>query len=663
LSLVALVRERAEAAPEALAYRYLVDGEREQQTLTAGGLELEARRVASVLAEHVEPGGRALLVFESGLDFVVAFFGCLFAGVVAVPVAAPAPPRVDASLAHIERVVRDCGAGAVLTSGAVERLTGAQPGLRERLGDVLWIVSTGGDAAAWRDPGVGPAHIAFLQYTSGSTADPRGVVLRHEHLLANQRALDWFGRHPSEGAMVSWLPLYHDMGLIGGVLYPLYSGLPGHLFSPAQFLQRPSRWLKLLSGMRGAMSGGPNFAYELCLQRVSAETRAALDLSGWEVAFNGSEVIRADTVRAFEAAFAPCGLRPGTVVGCYGLAEATLLVSGAHREEPGRVLVLGERELVSSGGLPPDHDVRVVDPETGVELPPGEPGEIWFRGPAAAQGYWRRPEETARTFGASLDGRTYLRTGDIGILTGGQLYVTGRLKELLVVRGRNVHPYDIEDAAQRADPRLRRGRGVAFSLETAEGEGVGLIQETTATAPEELGHLAAAVSRAVLEAHGIALTAIYLTRRQSVLRTSSGKLRRLATVTAMRNGELAVLHREEWGAGVKGARRAPGTEYVAPRNEVEQRIAAIWQRLLGIDAVGVFDIFFELGGDSVFANRLLAELDSALGVSLDPSRAFESFTVAHLAELAEEQVVAQLGAMSDEEAARLLQHVWEAGGR
>jgi acyl-CoA synthetase (AMP-forming)/AMP-acid ligase II len=568
-TLVTLVRQRAQDAPDGLAYGFLVDGDRDLRTLTYGELETEARRVASLVAARVAPGGRAVLVFEPGLDFLVAFFGCLFAGVVAVPVYPPAPPQIDAGVASVERIIRDARAQVLLISRQLSALADAMPGLRERLGVVPWIVTDDahrGDPASWRDPLVRPAALAFLQYTSGSTAEPRGVALRHENLLAQERAIDWFVRDPTEATVVSWLPLYHDMGLIGTVLWPLHRGVPCYLLSPLHFLQRPGRWLEAMSRYRGTISGGPSFAYDLCVRRVSEETRSRLDLSSWDVAFNGAEPLRADTVRRFETRFAPCGLRPGTVVGCYGLAEASLLVTGAHREgarfvSVDRAELAADRvvrlpagdpralELVSCGGVPPAHDVRIVDPDTGIERARGGAGEIWFRGPSVGEGYWNRPLDTATTFGATLAGAgdpapRYLRTGDLGFLLDGRLYVTGRLKDLIVVRGRNVHPQDVEEAAQRADPRLRPGRGVAVPVPTDEGEGVGLIQETTISDPEELANLARFARRAVLESSGVTLAVVYLVASRSVLRTTSGKLRRRATGAALAAGELTVLRED-----------------------------------------------------------------------------------------------------------------------
>jgi acyl-CoA synthetase (AMP-forming)/AMP-acid ligase II/alkanesulfonate monooxygenase SsuD/methylene tetrahydromethanopterin reductase-like flavin-dependent oxidoreductase (luciferase family) len=561
-SLVALVRRQADRSPDDVAFGFVPSGDGEPSTLSRAGLETEARRIASLLAGRIAPGARALLVFEPGLDFLAAFFGALFAGVIAVPVFPPLPPRF-AGFDHLERVQRDAGAEAILTSSALSELADSVPGGRERLRNVRWIVTDrDGDAEAWRDPGVTSSTIAFLQYTSGSTSEPRGVVLRHEHLLANLRALDWFvGAAP--GPMVSWLPMYHDMGLIGTVLYPLSRERPAYLLSPFHFLQRPARWLELVTRVRGAISGAPNFAYELCVRRVGEADRARLDLASWEITWNGAEPIRSATARRFEDAFAPCGLRRGSVAGCYGLAEATLFVAGVHRGDPGEVEIVdrdelehgravpaldGARrvELASCGKAPPEHELRIVDPETCTELPERHVGEIWLRGPSVAGGYWQRPDETAATFGASLAGDAsaarYLRTGDLGFAHDGRLYVTGRLKDLLIVRGRNIHPQDVEDAAQRADARLRPGRGVAFPVATDDGERIGLVQETAVQHPAELEHLARAVRETVFDQLQVGVETVVFVPPHSVRRTSSGKLQRRATRRALDAGELNVLY-------------------------------------------------------------------------------------------------------------------------
>src|SRR6478752_3919119 len=343
-TLVDLIRHHAQRAPEDLAYSYLVDGESRQKSLTFAQLEREACRVASLVAGCVAPASRVALIYPSGLDFLAAYLRCLFAGVIAVPVYPPAYPRLE-GLPRLQHILQNSGSEAVLSCSHLHGLTA----LRERLGDPLCILTddaSSGDASAWRDPGMKSQDIAFLQFTSGSTTEPKGAVMKHAALLANLRSMHWFLGEPRQGSMVSWLPMYHDMGLIGTALYPLSQGFPCYLLSPLHFLQRPLRWLRLISDVRGTISGGPNFAYDLCVDRVAEQDLAALDLSCWEVAFNGSEPIRANTVRRFESYFAPAGFRPGHLVGCYGLAETSLLATGAHRDRGPRFLKVDRDQLM-----------------------------------------------------------------------------------------------------------------------------------------------------------------------------------------------------------------------------------------------------------------------------------------------------------------------------
>jgi acyl-CoA synthetase (AMP-forming)/AMP-acid ligase II len=567
-SFVALLRQRAQRHPDRLACAFLGDGENITDRLTYGGLDESARRVADLLGRRLAPDARALLVCEPGLGFVTTFFGCLYAGVVAVPVVPPTGPRSKSGQARIRGILADSGAEVVLTTGLrhgpdeAAELFGATP--RLALDD-----RAVGDAAGWRDPGIRASTVAFLQYTSGSTGVPRGVVLTHANLLANQRAIAWSLDVPAGAAWMSWLPMYHDMGLIGTLMQPLYRGAATYLMSPLHFLQSPARWARAVSRHRAYVSGGPNFAYDLAARRVGEEDLVGVDLSGWRVAFSGAEPIRPDTVARFAAAYAPAGLDPACLVGCYGLAESTLLVSGAWATDPKNRTVEAAaldqghavpvrrsarrtRVLPSAGRIYSEYDVRIVDPSSLEPLADREVGEILVAGPSVASGYWRRPDETAATFGATLAGnnptssdvaglQTFLRTGDLGFLDEGQLYVTGRTKDLLIVRGRNVHPHDVEDAAQRAHPYARPGGAAAFAL---DNERVVLVQETRGGDSRQLAEVATALRRGVLEDQQVRLSAVYLVPPREVPKTSSGKVRRSDSRRALLAGELRVLYHD-----------------------------------------------------------------------------------------------------------------------
>lgn len=584
----------AERKPGAVAYGFLSDGDHTLSELTYGELAHQARRVGSLLADRLAPGSRAVLVYPPGLEFITAFFGCLLAGVIAVPVFPPVAPEVGAGVTRLRRITADARADVVLTTAGYLAYRAATPQIAS-VAETEWLVtdrSREGDAEACLAGEPRADTVAMIQYTSGSTADPKGVVLRHANLMANQRAIQQAMRSDDRTVGVSWLPTYHDMGLIGFVLHPLYLGIPSYLMSPLHFLERPVRWLRAISRFGATISGGPNFAFELCLKRITDEEKVGLDLSSWTVAFTGSDHVRAAPLRRFAQRFADCGLRPGALYPCYGLAEASLLVTGAaplgglrtarldaaalesgvarpcaNGTEPlpgdGRRLSR-QTELVSCGRPPEGHEVVIADPQTRLRLPAGRVGEIWVSGASLAAGYWNRPQATGETFRAALQGEggTYLRTGDLGFLRDGELFVTGRLKDLMIVRGRNVYPHDLEIAAQQADRRLRVGCGAAFAAGAAGSEGIVLVQEISAPERGELQEVMRRARTAVTEAHGIGLDAIWLVPPRTLPRTSSGKLRRAACRDMFRDGSLTPLAEwrdSRWRESDEDGRAACGT--------------------------------------------------------------------------------------------------------
>ncbi len=454
-----VLRSRARDNPSARAYTFLADGDREGVHLTYGELDARARSIGALLQEHGARGERALLLYPPGIEYIAAFFGCLYAGAVAVPAY---PPRLNRSLPRLRSILEDARPRVALTTSAI---LGRVEGWREQepwLGAIPWL-ETGSLAlngvADWEDPGAGEDTLAFLQYTSGSTGTPKGVMLSHGNLLHNSRELRRCFGYSTESRSMVWLPPYHDMGLIGGILQPLHGGFPATLMAPVAFLQNPLRWLAAISRDRATISGGPDFAYDLCVRRIPAAEREALDLSSWEVAFSGAEPVRAATLERFARAFAPCGFRRQSFYPCYGLAEATLIASGGPAfagavervfearalDSHQAVLAVEGKRLVGNGQCLTGQRLAIVDPETSISCPPGVVGEVWVAGPSVAQGYWNRPEETGATFGARLPGGggPYLRTGDLGFLDGGELFITGRLKDLIIIRGRNHYPQDV----------------------------------------------------------------------------------------------------------------------------------------------------------------------------------------------------------------------------
>ncbi|MEV0060825.1 fatty acyl-AMP ligase [Nocardia sp. NPDC050718] len=538
-----VLRERAHATPDRVAYRFLDDTGAEADHLTYAELHARAMTVAARLRAVCAPGERALLVFPPGLDFLAAYFGCLYARVIAVPVH---PPR----RAHVQHatgsIVRDCAPAAVLTvTGALEPLRTA---LTPLLPQAYWLtVDTMARAEFPAEP-IEPGAVAFLQYTSGSTSAPKGVMVSHRNLAANQEMIKHAFGHDSGSTVVGWAPLFHDQGLIGNVLQPLWVGATSVLMSPAAFVRRPLLWLTAISEYRAHSSGGPNFAFDACVARAAAEPLPELDLTSWQVAFNGAEPIRPTTLARFAETFAPHGFRATSLYPCYGLAEATLLVSGSDKGRGPRTLTVDTealgagryqparpgkaRTLVSSGRVLPGERVRIVDTATLRPCPAGRTGEIWVAGDHVAQGYWQRPEATEELLRARAadDPRTgWLRTGDVGLMVDGELYVVGRTKDMVIIRGRNHYPHDIEDTVQSAHPALRHGGSAAFAYPGAAGERLVVVQELRrdrldADPAEVIG----AIRAAVIREHELAVGDLVLTLPDQLAKTSSGKIMRTA---------------------------------------------------------------------------------------------------------------------------------------
>ncbi|WP_328715062.1 fatty acyl-AMP ligase [Nocardia salmonicida] len=539
-----ILARRAVDEPDRIAYIFLDDNGAEHTTTTYRELHEQATAVAGLLRARCEPGERALLVFPQCVEFITAYFGCLYANIVAVPVN---PPRRGKVQDATRSIVGDCAPTAVLTiAGLLETLRPALEPLctaRQWLAvDELPTTQTSFTATA-----ADPDAVAFLQYTSGSTSAPKGVMVTHRNLVANEEMIRHSFGHDRESTVVGWAPFFHDQGLIGNVLQPVYVGATTVMMSPTTFIRRPLRWLEAISHYRAHTSGGPNFAFDACVARAAAGELPDLDLSSWKVAFNGAEPIRAETLDRFAKTFAPLGFGAQAVFPCYGLAEATLLVSASGKGRGPRLLdadidALADRRyvaaavdrgrtLVGSGVALPGEDLRIVDPETGNPCPEGLAGEIWVAGDHVAQGYWGLPEATAETFHARIADdpeRTYLRTGDLGVVVDEELYVVGRLKDIIILRGRNYYPHDIEHTVQRAHPALRPGSGAAFAVPGRDGEKLVVVQELERDADADTDDIAGAVRAAVLQEHELAVAEVVLAAPGTVQKTSSGKIMRSA---------------------------------------------------------------------------------------------------------------------------------------
>lgn len=560
---VDLLRDRAIHQPDQVGCCFLIDGERQAAHLSYSSLDQQARAIAAQLQHRKGQGERALLIYPPGLDFIAACFGCLYAGIVAVPIY---PPRRNQKLARIEAIAADAQARFVLTTEAL-RSELQQSDLNSGLNTAAhWLATDCIEShlsAGWQPPELTAETLAFLQYTSGSTGRPKGVKLSHANLLHNSALIYQKFGHSSSSRAVIWLPPYHDMGLIGGILQPLYGGFPVTLIAPVAFLQKPIRWLEAISRygatMNGAItSGAPNFAYEHCIEKITAAQKANLDLSHWEVAFTAAEPIRSDTLSRFADAFADCGFRPEAFYPCYGLAEATLFVTGGNKASVPKQISLSATALqqhrvevapsttaqtfVGCGQPAAEQTILIVDPNTKLQCAPNQIGEVWLASDSVTQGYWNQPELNAQTF-IELDQTTFLRTGDLGFLHEGELYITGRIKDVLIIRGRNYYPQDIEQTVERSHPALSQGCGAAFTIEINGIDQLTIVQEVKREQWRSVNieEISTAIRSAVSEEHQLQVQAIQLLKPGSIPKTSSGKIKRHACREGFENGTLAVI--------------------------------------------------------------------------------------------------------------------------
>lgn len=547
-SLVEMLEQRAAAQGSETAYVFLHNGESPAASLTWGELAAASRTVASWLRDRVPPGGRALLVYPPGLEFIAGFFGCLYAKVLAVPVPAPLNGKSGGALERLHAIARDAQPGCALTSGDLLRHLSRDvrsATLETMAAGLPWLATDelrsmdahgAGGASTAAELAMHRQDIAFLQYTSGSTARPKGVMVTHGNLLHNLTMAFHLGETNAQSVSVSWLPVTHDMGLIEGVLQPAFSGCPAYLMSPAAFLQRPMRWLQAISRYRATRSGGPNFAYDLAVRRVSDDDRRHLDLHSWRAAYNGAEPIRRETMREFAGAFGPCGFDARAFRPCYGLAEATLLVTSRQWDDT-------EPDGPVSCGVPQfGTRVRIVEAATGLPCDDGAIGEIQVQGEGVTAGYWQRPDETAATFvTCGQPAARWLRTGDLGFVRHAHLFVTGRLKDLLIVRGAKHFPQDLERTAEACESRLRPGSVAAITIgHGVRGDRVALVAELGVRGVETADgeRIVSDVRQAIAEAHGIQLSGVALVTPGSVPRTTSGKLQRFLCRDAWLHGRL-----------------------------------------------------------------------------------------------------------------------------
>ncbi len=691
--LVELLQSRAQGAPDATAYTFLDKGEKEGGRFTYSQLDEQARSIAVTLQRTMKPGERALLLYPPGLDFIAAFFGCLYSGVVAVPAYPPDPHRLERSLPRLQTIAQDAQTSAILTTrpiltmmkflmqqgkiaGMLEKIPLLQ-GLGKKLGEKIsrshlydfhslpWIATNklnAKQALSWKSPSISPEDLAFLQYTSGSTGDPKGVMLSHKNLLYNEKMIEKAFGHNEKTIVVGWLPLYHDMGLIGNVLQPLYLQRPCILMSPLDFLEKPLRWLQAISHYQATTSGGPNFAYDLCVRKVTPEDKANLDLSSWQVAFNGAEPVREETLERFTEAFSGCGFSRRAFYPCYGLAEASLIVSGGEKEEDVVSLsveevslqegkaVLGEkntekvRTLIGAGKSLLEQELLIVDPKKGTPLAPLEIGEIWVSGQHVASGYWKKEEMSVSSFQAQVPGKekSFLKTGDLGFLHQGELYVTGRQKDLIIVRGRNFYPQDIELTVERSHPALRPGCTAAFSVEKDSEEQLVVIQEVRREFAQDFSPLIETIRQAVAEEQQLQLYAVVLIRAGTISKTSSGKIQRHACKKAFLDETLSVLASNLWENTTLLEEQDRISEEIFSTSDSfekseENVVMGIWRSLLQRPKIERDESFFLCGGDSLLATQLLSRLQQEFDVSISLSDLFRHSTIAEQSQLIEKR--------------------------
>lgn len=576
-TLVELLQDRAANSSNLPAYTFLLDGETETVSLSYQQLEYQAKTIAVHLQSLCQPGEPVLLLYPPGLDYIAAFFGCLYAGVIAVPAY---PPRPDRSLPRLKSIIEDTNAEIALTTK--ETLSSLEQ-FFPQLSNVIplkWLATDTLDQAIanqWHIPNINNKTLAFLQYTSGSTATPKGVIISHHNLLHNLAAIHRCFGHSQDSKGVIWLPPYHDMGLIGGILQPLYGDFPVVLMSPLMFVQNPLRWLQSISNYGGTTSGGPNFAYDLCVRKVKEQQLETLDLRSWNVAFNGAEPIAADVLEKFAKTFAICGFRQEAFYPCYGMAEATLIISGVEKIAPPTLKIVNAtqleknqvvsaensegltRTLVGCGQSLPDQKILIVNPETFQVCSETEVGEIWVTGPSIAKGYWNKPQETQETFNATLatgEG-PFLRTGDLGFLDEGELFITGRIKDVIIINGRNHYPQDIEWTVEQSHALIRPNCTAGFPIEVDGEERLVIVAEVQRQYWQQLRtfnqdngsaqkkhpkqELTQAIRRAISLNHELQVYQTVLLKPGTIPKTSSGKIQRHACRASFLAGTLAIV--------------------------------------------------------------------------------------------------------------------------
>ena len=555
-SMADILSYQAATKPDATAYIFLKNGERETARITYHELEKKAQEIACYL--QAWRGERALLLYPPGLEFITAFFGCLYAGVIAIPVY---PPRRNQKLSRLLMIVNDAEAKLALTTTAIYDDIKKRWTEETELAN-LKLIATDTIEAHSQDfvfKSIAPESLAFLQYTSGTTGNPKGVMVSHGNIVHNQQVIHRASLLNEESIIVSWLPMFHDLGLIGNVLYSVYLGASIILMPPVAFLQKPIRWLRAIAKYQGNASGGPNFAYNACIEKIKPEQLANLDLSSWQIAFNCGENVLAKTIEQFSVKFTPYGFSKNSFYPYYGLAEGTLFITGRQKNtqlvikdfdatalEQNQVLESNSscRRLVSCGNCCLDDQVVIANPQTFNSCPDGEIGEIWVSGKTVALGYWQKSEDT--TFKAILKDTgkgPFLRTGDLGFLWQSELYITGRLKEVIIIRGQNHYPQDLESTVQQSHQALRKNHGAVFTVDIDAQEKLIVVQEVERQYRKTFDkqEITRLINKNVTAQHGLDIYTIVFVKPGAIAKTSSGKIQRLLCRQMFLRGEFISL--------------------------------------------------------------------------------------------------------------------------